>query len=71
MKNLPLDLRIWRATYGMSQRKAADTIGVHVNTYSRWERGVTVPEDEYLEAVRHCLAHLPPGWQRVDDGAPA
>lgn len=66
MKNLPLDLRIWRATYRMSQAKAAATIGVSLTTYSRWERGLTVPEEDYLEAVRTCLAHPAPGWVRVD-----
>lgn len=70
MKSLPLELRMWRVTWSLSQQKAADTIGVSLTTYSRWERGVTAPEDEYLEAVRHCLAHRPPGWVRVDDGVP-
>jgi transcriptional regulator with XRE-family HTH domain len=62
MSSLPLELRLWRTWNRLSQRKAADTIGVHVNTYSRWERGVTVPEDEYLEAVRYCLAQTGPRW---------
>jgi DNA-binding transcriptional regulator YiaG len=64
MNTLPLELRIWRATYGLDQERAARHVGVHLNTWSRWERGVTEPDVTQLELVRELIAQPPPGWPR-------
>lgn len=33
-----LTLEAWRRARGLSQAKVAEVIGVHVNTYKRWEK---------------------------------
>jgi transcriptional regulator with XRE-family HTH domain len=35
------DLRQWRAAMGITQRAAADALGITVTTYSAMERGVS------------------------------
>lgn len=35
---MKLSLDAWRRARGLSQSEVADGIGVHVNTYQRWEK---------------------------------
>lgn len=35
---MKMTIREWRRTREISQQKAADAIGVHVNTYINWEK---------------------------------
>lgn len=37
----PADLRAWQAHMGLTQRAAADALGVTQAAYSRWVTGVT------------------------------
>lgn len=55
----PLTIRLTRTAAGLSQRQAANLIGVHVNSWHRWEAGITkCPSDQF---ARFCdLAHVRP-----------
>lgn len=59
------DIRIWRLTYRMSQAQAADLANVSLTTWSRWERGVTYPEEDHYNTVRWLIAQPPPSYFRA------
>lgn len=37
----PMTIRLTRTAAGLSQRQAAALIGLHVNSWHRWEAGIT------------------------------
>lgn len=55
----PMTLRLTRTAAGLSQRQAANLIGVHINSWHRWEAGITkCPADQF---ARFCdLAQVRP-----------
>lgn len=59
MKSLPTLLYRWRVLNRLSQRDAADVFNVHLSTFSRWERGVSVPNETQISAIDYYLMHDP------------
>jgi DNA-binding XRE family transcriptional regulator len=57
--NLGGQLARRRTTLGMTQKQAADRLGVDASTLAKWERGAgTVPVSEpQIPAVLHYLTH--------------
>lgn len=51
---MKLSLAAWRRARGLSQTEVANSIGVHVNTYIRWEKDPG--EIKYEKAI--ALANL-------------
>ena len=43
---MSINLKQFRINHGLSQMEFALKIGVHVNTYITWERGVGNPNEE-------------------------
>jgi DNA-binding transcriptional regulator YiaG len=58
------DLRIWRATYRLSQQAAGDMLGVSGKTVARWEREDSRPSEDHYNSVRWLISQPPPGWVR-------
>lgn len=61
MPPTPLDpflvrLRNLRQAEGLSQAAAAERVGVHTESVSRWERGAQVPDLVQLDAYLTALA---------------
>lgn len=50
-KSLGESLEEWRHGAKLTQREAARRVGVDQATWSRWERGVTVPEAGDLSRI--------------------
>lgn len=48
-------LKETRKEKGLTQKQLADSIGIHVNFISKWERGETAPTAEELEALKREL----------------
>lgn len=47
----PLDLYRWRQSLSLTQKQAAETLGIPIGTYQNWEQGIrAVP----ALAVRCC-----------------
>ncbi len=46
-----VNLKEFRIEHGMSQVEFASRIGVHINTYIGWERGVSNPNEEMQEKL--------------------
>lgn len=69
MKILPVDMRIWRATYDLSQQRAADWAGISCTSWKRFERGTHEPSDETAEVLRYVLAKPPISgvWRTRED----
>lgn len=47
----PEQMKKYRFWLGMSQEAIAEAFGVHLETYSRWERGAKEPESPKLVAL--------------------
>ena len=47
-----------RERLGLSQVEMAKLVGVHLNTYSLWERGAGQPNDENKEKLKDILRDL-------------
>ena len=50
-----MELKKARKKLGMSQVDVAKAVGVHINTYVFWERGVSNPSGENLEKLKKVL----------------
>jgi DNA-binding XRE family transcriptional regulator len=50
-----MDLKAWRSSLGISQEKAANLLGVHRVTYTRWETGAK-PVPKLVEIA--CKSYL-------------
>ncbi len=53
--DLPLLLKTRRSALGQSPEDVADSLGVHVETVRRWERGENVPT---VQACRGVAAYI-------------
>jgi transcriptional regulator with XRE-family HTH domain len=42
-ENWPEVLKAWRERRGITQKEAAERIGVNIRTYQRWEEGTARP----------------------------
>jgi len=49
------NLKMIRVKQDMTQRQAAEKIGVPLSTYGRWERGYNYPMEIYREKIAHSL----------------
>lgn len=48
-------LRGWRTKHGLTQKAAANRVGVNQGTWSRWESGQSMPDTEGLATIaKHC-----------------
>jgi DNA-binding transcriptional regulator YiaG len=45
------DLKQMREELGLTQRQAAELVGVQANTWARWERGELVPRGAALRLI--------------------
>jgi transcriptional regulator with XRE-family HTH domain len=52
-------LKAERTRRGLTQREAAEQIGVPVTSWARWERGEVRPQGLNLRAVHEWLARKP------------
>ena len=59
MIRLADDMRIWRATWRVSQQEAADICGVSLKSWQRWELGKSRPKEEHFETIRWVIARPP------------
>ncbi|ULQ49023.1 helix-turn-helix transcriptional regulator [Liquorilactobacillus nagelii] len=50
-KHFKVTLRGLRATYGLSQKEAAEAIGVGLETWRNYERGITSPDEKKLRVI--------------------
>ena len=64
MTSVPVQLRIWRVTYGMRQQDAADAFGCSLATWSRWERGISVPSGADWRELQLLMSGPPSTWVR-------
>jgi DNA-binding transcriptional regulator YiaG len=71
MRSLAMDMLIWRKTYRIDQATAAQIVGVTANTWSRWEREVTRPEEDHYNTVNWLIGQPPPWWEGHKPEAPA
>jgi|Deesub1362A_J573_1020465.scaffolds.fasta_scaffold00385_3 HTH-type transcriptional regulator/antitoxin HipB len=53
--NLSQKLKEARLRVGLSQEEVARRVGCSVRTYARWERGETMPQTRYLQALARVL----------------
>lgn len=56
-------LKIRRTEVGLSQEQAAVAIGTTRLTYSRWEKGLAVPDPKWFDALADWLGR--PTWRVV------
>jgi ribosome-binding protein aMBF1 (putative translation factor) len=56
-------LRAARLERGLTQLELSHRIGAHVATVCRWERGHSIPEAWWMDALRDTLGLPPPGDQ--------
>lgn len=47
-----MTLREWIIRHGLTQRAAADRLGVHEITLNRWLNGHAIPRREQMDAIR-------------------
>jgi hypothetical protein len=64
MNSLPLDMRIWRATYRLTQVQAADEASVSLSSWKRYEQGAHTPHPDWQERVRYTISRPPYLWRR-------
>jgi transcriptional regulator with XRE-family HTH domain len=57
MKQNPL--KAWRADHKLSQKLAAERIGVPAMTLSRWERGDHFPHKKYWQSIEDATGIAP------------
>jgi len=55
----PTIILVCRSIAGMSQAEFAEALGVHRQTISRWECGLTKPKGEHVEQLREIYKRLP------------
>jgi DNA-binding XRE family transcriptional regulator len=53
-----VNLKEFRIEHGMSQVEFASRIGIHINTYISWERGVGNPNDEMQEKLDSTIDEI-------------
>lgn len=70
MRRLADDMYTWRAVYRVTQQEAADLASVHVNTWSRWERERTWPDEDSYSTINYLISRPPPWWDRRDAEGP-
>ena len=51
-----MTLREWIGSQGLTQRAAADRLGVHEITLNRWLTGKAIPRREQMTAIREATA---------------
>ena len=51
-----MTLREWISEQGLTQRAAADRLGVHEITLSRWLTGKAIPRREQMASIRQETA---------------
>jgi len=54
----PNTIRKYRLALGLTQRELAAMLGIHANTLSEWERGLTCPAAEPLLRLAKVLSTL-------------
>ena len=56
----PAEIKQWRASLGLSQRAAADALGVTLPTYQAWERGHNLQTKQPLpdKIMRRAAMHI-------------
>jgi transcriptional regulator with XRE-family HTH domain len=60
-------LKTFRAYMGLQQSDLADCAGIHLQTVSRYERGIQVPKMVTVDAW-HAAYALRPAWLLSSDG---
>lgn len=55
-KHFKVTLRGLRATYGLSQKEAAKAIGVSLETWRNYERGITSPDEKKLRVIEKVFS---------------
>lgn len=55
----PTIILVCRSITGMSQSEFAEALGVHRQTISRWECGLTKPKGEHVEQLREFYRRKP------------
>jgi DNA-binding transcriptional regulator YiaG len=53
------DMRIWRATWKVSQEEAASIVGVSLKTWQRWENEHSRPNEDHYNTIRWVIARPP------------
>ena len=61
-----IEIKKRRIMKGFSQAKMARELGVHLNTYSLWERGCGKPSDENLKKLERILVGIIPTNKKKD-----
>ena len=51
------EIRVLRASTGLSQAKFADLLGIPLRTLSDWERGISSPPPYVVRLIAFFLAH--------------
>ena len=64
-------LKELRKRKGLTQTQLADALGVHLQTVSKWERGVTEPDISLIGETAAALARMHPGAEGVGAAAAA
>lgn len=59
MTTLPERLKAWRSARQLSQPKAAQSLGVEVSTYRKWEYGLRHPSGAAMALIERVLAESP------------
>jgi transcriptional regulator with XRE-family HTH domain len=49
--DLPIRIREWRKTRGLSRQAIADALGVSAVAVGHWERGANAPNQDHLHAI--------------------
>ena len=55
MEDVPTTLRVLRAQLRWKQDRLAEHLGVSQATISRWEAGLSAPDEHQLEAIRALM----------------
>lgn len=50
-----MTLKEWRAGLEISQRRVADKLGIHQNTYARWEKDPGMIPVKYVVKINEIL----------------
>ncbi|MFT9412159.1 helix-turn-helix transcriptional regulator [Liquorilactobacillus hordei] len=58
-KHFKVTLKGLRATYGLSQKEAAEAIDVSLETWRNYERGITSPNESKLRVIEKvfCISY--------------
>ena len=55
MEDVPTTLRVLRAQLRWKQDRLAEHLGVSQATISRWEAGLSTPDEHQIEAIRALM----------------